>query len=559
MNRLALVLAHRASLGGGARHRRDGAIAPPASAVIARLVVATASEAIQVISVADLARRLKRSVESQTGREWVEGEIVNFKAAASGHVYFSLKDQREEACLDCVMYRLDALRARKHLFDGARVQTLGRATLWAPRGRLQFVISRVRPVGLGSMLEQLERLKAKLKAEGLFERERKRPLPVAPRYVGIITSPHGAALHDIRTVAFRRGPVTLVLSPALVQGEFAPESLLKALDRIERDPRIEVVIIGRGGGASEDLMAFNDERVVRGASEDLMAFNDERVVRRVASLRVPCVSAVGHEVDTSLTDLVADRRAATPSEAAELVVPDATERSTRLAGLRRRLTRAMRARLLEDASAQKALRARLSDPRFVIAQHQQVLDEHCLRAERALRRRLASHGASLEALERRLLSRHPRLGVLGARALLDPLAARLGSVMQRRLERARVQVQPLPRRLAAAVRGRLRGEHARLGSLGSSLNALSPLTVLARGYSIALDEQGRAISRADAVAVGAHLTLRLHEGSLGARVVARSSGASGGVDAAHDTGDGEAPRQGPADHLPRGPLAEVER
>jgi exodeoxyribonuclease VII large subunit len=506
-------------------------------------VVATAPEAIQVISVADLARRLKRSVESQTGREWVEGEIVNFKAAASGHVYFSLKDQREEACLDCVMYRLDALRARKHLFDGARVQTLGRATLWAPRGRLQFVISRVRPVGLGSMLEQLERLKAKLKAEGLFDRERKRPLPVAPRHVGIITSPHGAALHDIRTVAFRRGPVTLVLSPALVQGEFAPESLLKALDRIERDPRIEVVIIGRGGGASEDLMAFNDERVVR----------------RVASLRVPCVSAVGHEVDTSLTDLVADRRAATPSEAAELVVPDATERSTRLAVLRRRLTRAMRARLLEDASAQKALRARLSDPRFVIAQHQQVLDEHCLRAERALRRRLASHGASLEALERRLLSRHPRLGVLGARALLDPLAARLGSVMQRRLERASVQVQPLPRRLAAAVRGRLRGEHARLGSLGSSLSALSPLTVLARGYSITLDEQGRAISRADAVAVGAHLTLRLHEGSLGARVVARSSGAAGGVDAAQDTGDGEAPRQGLAEHLTRGPLEEVER
>jgi exodeoxyribonuclease VII large subunit len=469
-----------------------------------------APEATPVISVADLARRLKRSVESQTGREWVEGEIVNFKAAASGHVYFSLKDQREDACLDCVMYRLDALRARKHLFDGARVHTLGRATLWAPRGRLQFVISRVRPVGLGEQLEQLERLKAKLASEGLFERERKRPLPPAPRYVGVITSPHGAALHDIRTVAFRRGPVTLVLSPALVQGELAPESLLRALDRIERDPRIEVVIIGRGGGASEDLMAFNDERVVR----------------RVASLRMPCVSAVGHEVDTSLTDLVADRRAATPSEAAELVVPDALERSARLGLLGRRLGRAMRGRLLEDAAAQKALRARLSDPRFVIAQHQQVLDEHELRAERALRRRLAAHGAGLEALERRLLSRHPRLGVLAARALLEPLAARLGSVMQRRLERASVQVQPVPRRLATAARGRLRGERARLGSLGSSLNALSPLTVLARGYAIALDEQGHAITRADAVPVGAHVNLRLHEGSLGARVVSRSSAAA---------------------------------
>lgn len=505
-------------------------------------MVATAPEAIQVISVADLARRLKRSVESQTGSEWVEGEIVNFKPAASGHVYFSLKDQREEACLDCVMYRLDALRARKHLFDGARVQTFGRATLWAPRGRLQFVIARVRPVGLGSQLEQLERLKAKLKAEGLFERERKRPLPVAPRYVGVITSPQGAALHDIRTVAFRRGPVTLVLAPALVQGEFAPESLLRALDRIERDPRIEVVIIGRGGGASEDLMAFNDERVVR----------------RVASLRVPCVSAVGHEVDTSLTDLVADRRAATPSEAAELVVPDVKERISRLGLLARRLARAMRGRLLEDAAAQKALRARLSDPRFVIAQHQQDLDEHRLRAERALRWRLGSLGAARKVLDRRLLSRHPRLGVLAARAALDPLAARLGGAMERRLERAAVRVQPTPRRLASAARGRLRAERARLESSIARLAALSPLTVLARGYSIALDERGRAISRADAVAVGANITLRLHEGALAARVVERhlspSSGEPGGSREVAASGAKASPRAGGALDEPAGSI-----
>lgn len=471
----------------------------------------TAPEANQIISVAELARRLKRSVEGQSGREWVEGEIVNFKPAASGHVYFSLKDQREEACLDCVMYRLDALRARKHLFDGARLQTFGRATVWAPRGRLQFVIARVRPVGLGSMLEQLERLKAKLKAEGLFERGRKRPLPVAPRHVGVITSAHGAALHDIRTVAFRRGPVTLVLSPALVQGELAPESLLRALDRIERDPRIEVVIIGRGGGASEDLMAFNDERVVR----------------RVASLRVPCVSAVGHEVDTSLTDLVADVRAATPSEAAELVVPDQKERLARLAIGQRRLARAMRARLLEDGAAQKALRARLSDPRFVIAQHQQDLDERSLRAERALRRRLGGLGTRLEALERRLLSRHPRLGVLGARAALDPLASRLGGAMRRRFDRAAAGAGPVPQRLASAARVRLRTERARLEQLSSRLAALSPLTVLARGYSITLDEHGRAVTRAGSVSVGASVTLRLHEGTLAARVLDRSVDESG--------------------------------
>ncbi len=479
------------------------------------LVVLTAPEAIVVISVADLARRLKRTVESQSGREWVEGEIVSFKRASSGHVYFSLKDPREEACLDCVMYRLDALRARQHLFDGARVQTLGRATLWAPRGRLQFVISGVRPVGLGSQLEQLEKLKAKLKAEGLFDRERKRPLPVAARYVGVITSAHGAALHDIRTVAFRRGPVTLVLSSALVQGELAPDSLLRALDRIERDPRIEVIIIGRGGGASEDLMAFNDERVVR----------------RVASLRVPCVSAVGHEVDTTLTDLVADVRAATPSEAAELVVPDLRERLNRLQLLKKRLLRGMRGRLLEDRSSQKSLRARLSDPRFVIAQHQQGLDERSLRAERALRRRVAALDARRETLERRLLSRHPRLGVMTARAALDPLSARLGAVMLRRLERSGNAVQPVQRRLVAAARGRLRHDRARLESLGSQLAALSPLTVLSRGYSIVLDEGGRAVTRADSVAPGAGVTLRLHEGALEARVVRRL--VAGGSESEH--------------------------
>ena len=469
-------------------------------------VVATASDDIVVISVADLARRLKRSVESQTGREWVEGEVVSFKRAASGHVYFSLKDPREEACLDCVMYRLDAVRARQHLFEGARLQTLGRATVWAPRGRLQFVISGVRPAGLGSLLEQLERLKNKLKAEGLFERERKRPLPVAPRYVGIITSAHGAALHDIRTVAFRRGPVTLVLAPALVQGELAPESLLRALDRIERDARIEVVIIGRGGGASDDLMAFNDERVVR----------------RVASLRVPCVSAVGHEVDVTLTDLVADVRAATPSEAAELVVPDQTERLSRLALSRRRLVRAMRARLLEDRSLEKSLRARLSDPRFVIAQHQQILDERLLRAERALGRRVSALATRREGLERRLLSRHPRLGVLAARAQLEPLATRLARGMERRLERSSALAPGLDARLRSAARARLRDERQRLESLRLRLSALSPLTVLARGYAIVLDEQGHAVTRAGAVDIGERLRVRLHEGSLGAEVVERS-------------------------------------
>jgi exodeoxyribonuclease VII large subunit len=468
-------------------------------------VVAKVPDDVQVISVADLARRLKRSVESQSGREWVEGEIVSFKPAASGHVYFSLKDQREDACLDCVMYRLDASRARQYLFNGARIQSLGRATLWAPRGRLQFVIQSVRPVGLGSLLEQLERLKTKLKGEGLFERARKRPLPVAARYVGIITSPHGAALHDIRTVAFRRGPVTLVLSPALVQGEYAPESLLDAIERIERDPRIEVVIIGRGGGAAEDLMAFNDERVVR----------------RLAALRVPSVSAVGHEVDTTLTDLVADVRAATPSEAAELVVPSHRERLTRLQVGARQLARAMRARMMEDMALHQSLRARLSDPRFVIAQHQQGLDEQRLRCERAVGRRLGARASELESLQRRLLARHPRLVVLGSKAALEPLWARLRVAMRRRLERERHALAPVAGRLRASNRARLSSRRSQLESLTVRLEALSPLTVLARGYAIVTNERGQVLTQAGSVVADERIQVRLHDGSVRARVLER--------------------------------------
>lgn len=465
-------------------------------------VVAVAPENIQVITVADLARRLKRSVEGQTGRDWVEGEIANYKLAASGHVYFSLKDQREEACLDCVMYRLDALRARHHLFNGARVQTFGRATLWAPRGRLQFIVQSLRPVGLGSLLEQLEKLKTKLRAEGLFERSRKRPLPASPKVVGVITSAHGAALHDIRTVAFRRGPVVLVLAPALVQGELAPESLLEALDRIERDLRVEVVIIGRGGGTSDDLMAFNDERVVR----------------RVAALRVPCVSAVGHEIDTTLTDLVADVRAATPSEAAELVVPELSQRLSKLEHSSRRLVRAMRSRLMEDQSLAQSLRARLSDPRFVIAQHQQGLDEYRLRAERALGRRIGAQGQRVKGLGRRLLSRHPQVVLLASRAALSPLEARLRSVLERRLEREAHALSPLAGRLESALRSRLRFYHVDLEARRGRLLALSPLTVLARGYAIATTADGRVLRSAGEVSPGEPIRVRLHQGELSAEV-----------------------------------------
>ena len=439
----------------------------------------------EVISVSELDRRLRRSVEDASARVWVFGEVSSLKRAPSGHVYFCLKDEAEDAIIECVMYRFNAMRARRHLNEGARLQLTGQATVWAPRGRLQFVVNEVRPAGRGALLEALEQLKERLAAEGLFAAERKRPLPSEPHVVGVVTSASGAAFHDIVSVAFRRGDLKIVLAPALVQGDGAPESLIRALDLIERYPGLDVVVIGRGGGSGEDLMAFNDERVVR----------------RVARLRVPVVSAVGHEVDFSLTDLVADVRAATPSQAAELIVPEGRARAAAWQRAHAALERATLARILRFRAQIERARARLSDPRFTIAERQQELDELTTALARRATETVAERRATLELLTRRLYTRHPRAVLASARAELGPLDVRLQHAIRRRLAR----------------------DEARLADAATRLNGLSPLTILGRGYAIATRADGRAIRAADEVGVGEELTLRLGRGRLRTRVEGQGS------------------------------------
>jgi exodeoxyribonuclease VII large subunit len=426
----------------------------------------------EIVSVAELDRRLRRAVEDASGDYWVEGEIMSLKQAASGHAYFTLKDESEDAVVECVMYRFDAQRARRHLGEGARVQLWGRATLWAPRGRLQLVANFARPAGRGALLEALEALKARLAEEGLFAAERKRPLPVDPAVVGVVTSAHGAAFHDIRTVAFRRGGVRLVLVPTAVQGEAAPESIVRALDLIERYPGLDVVIVGRGGGSGE------------------------RVVRRVARMRVPVVSAVGHETDVALTDLVADVRAATPSQAAELVVPDRRTRAAALERQRASLDRALRSYLLLEHSRLARLRAELGDPRFIVVERQQELDDLMVRLERHAERNLSSRRSELHTLHGRLLARHPRAVLAGARSRLGPLGVRLDAAASRRIERFR----------------------SRLGDAATRLDGLSPLAVLGRGYAIATLEDRRAVRDVRALAIGERVSVRVARGQFGARV-----------------------------------------
>jgi exodeoxyribonuclease VII large subunit len=438
-----------------------------------------------VLSVAELDTRLRRAVETASGDFWVEGEVSSLKRAPSGHLYFTLKDEAEDAVIDCVLYRFDALRAQRFLSDGARVQLWGRVTVWAPRGRLQLVGQRVRLAGRGALLVALEELKKKLAAEGLFDAGRKRELPEHPRIVGVVTSSSGAAFADIRTVAFRRGKVRLVLASALVQGDGAVRSLLTAINRIERYPGLDVLIIGRGGGSGEDLMAFNDERVVR----------------RIAALRIPVVSAVGHETDVSLADLVADRRAATPSQAAELCVPDSRVQGERLQRCSAALLRTFTNQLALERANVHRLRTRLSDPRFVLALRERELFELERRLRIKLERELGQRRNLLSALKLRLLARHPR-AVIG-----------LG----------RARLESMPARLSSGLRLKLRARRAALASAAAQLDALSPLSVLGRGYAIVLDRAGHAVVDASAISAGEKLDIRLAKGRLLAEVT--SSGA----------------------------------
>jgi exodeoxyribonuclease VII large subunit len=435
------------------------------------------------LSVAELDRAIRGAVEDAfRNAVWVEGEVADCRPAPSGHLYLCLKDEREEASIDVVIYRSNLTpRARALCVDGARVRLRGKPTFWAPRGRLQLVADRVQAVGRGALLEALERLKAKLAAEGLFSPERKRGLPTEPRVVGVVTSPSGAAIHDICRVAFRRGGAKILLSPAQVQGAGAVESICRALAQLQRVRAVDVIVVGRGGGSTDDLGAFNEEAVVRA----------------VAACRVPVVSAVGHDVDVTLVDFAADARAATPSQAAELVVPDGAARREQLVHTRRHLARAMRTHLAHDRVALARITGRLSDPRLAIASHQQGLDERTARLGACARSLVARRREALSRAQQRLAYLHPRAVIGRERAELSRYRDRLANAWSTSLERRAALVQRATARL----------------------DALSPLKVLARGYAIATRDDGRAVRSASDVRAGDALHVRVRDARVHTSVV----------------------------------------
>jgi exodeoxyribonuclease VII large subunit len=437
----------------------------------------------RALTVGELDRAIRSAVDDAfSSAVWVEGEVADCRPAPSGHLYLCLKDEREEAAIDVVVYRSNVTpRARSLCVDGARIRLRGRPTFWVPRGRMQFVADRVQAVGRGALLEALERLKAKLTAEGLFSAERKRAIPREPRVIGVVTSPSGAAIHDVCRVAFRRGGARILLSPAQVQGAGAVESICRALSSLQRVRGVDVIVLGRGGGSADDLGAFNDEAVVRA----------------VAGCRVPIVSAVGHDVDVTLVDFAADARAATPSQAAEMVVPDGAARRDQLLHTRLHLSRAMRARLDSHRVALARVGSRLGDPRLAIASHQQSLDDRTARLAAWARGLVSRRREALSRAERRLAYLHPRAVIARERAALSRTTDRLANAWSASLDRRAGDVQRATARL----------------------DALSPLKVLARGYAIATRDDGRAVRVAADVREGDALHVRVRDARVEATVL----------------------------------------
>ncbi len=436
-----------------------------------------------VLSVSDLNREARRLLESGFGVLWVEGEISNLARPASGHWYFSLKD--DGAQVRCAMFRQRNRLLAFEPADGDQVQLRARVSIYEPRGDYQLKVDFMEPAGEGALRRAFEALKARLDKEGLFALDHKQPLPDLPRRIGLLTSPSGAAVRDILKVLKRRFPaVPVIIYPVPVQGEGAADKIAQMLATAVDRRECDVLILARGGGSLEDLWAFNEEVLARA----------------IFACPLPVISAVGHETDVTIADLVADVRAPTPSAAAELVVPDRSEWLGRLRQLARRAAHGM-ARRIERASDKEA---GLSH-RLLRLHPAQVAQEHSQRSDE---------------LESRL--RNALAGLLRTRRAR---AAELGAHLQRlspvhRIERLQAVNAALAQRLATTVKSLLEKLNTRLSVSVATLDAVSPLATLQRGYAILTrDRDQEIVRRADQVKVNETITARLADGQLKTRVV----------------------------------------
>jgi len=435
----------------------------------------------RVWKVRDLVAAVRTHIEREYSDAWVEGEISNFRAPDSGHLYFTLKDGNAQ--IRVVMFRSSARLLRFRPGDGLQVVVRGRVTIYEDRGELQISAEYIEPKGAGSLQLAFEQLKAKLEAEGLFAAEHKKTIPSLPSRIGVVTSPQAAALRDILNILQRRHrSVNVLIFPAQVQGDSASHEIAAGVCYFNQQANVDVIVIARGGGSAEDLAPFNNEGLAR------TVFNSE----------IPVISAVGHETDFSIVDFVADLRAPTPSAAAELVIRSRQEIEEQASALHERLSRAMRYRLLMGRQALTELAQHGAFARMmeVIRQRQQKLDDLAHRMELAerllleqMRRRWETVSAAVRHYDMRM--------VLSAR---------------------RKELESWTSALAGVIRNVLLQHRVRSERLQTVLESLSPLAILERGYALVFDSQGKLLKDARAVSLGDSISARLAHGQLEAHV-----------------------------------------
>jgi exodeoxyribonuclease VII large subunit len=435
----------------------------------------------RVWTVRDLVVAVRTHIETEYSDAWVEGEISNFRAPESGHLYFTLKDGNAQ--LRVVMFRSSARLLRFRPADGLQVVVRGRITIYEDRGELQISAEYMEPKGAGSLQLAFEQLKAKLQAEGLFAAERKRPIPPLPTRIAIVTSTQAAALRDILNILARRHhSANVVIFPAQVQGEGASLEVAAGVRYFNRQRGVDVIIVARGGGSAEDLASFNDEGLARA----------------VASSEIPVISAVGHETDFTIIDFVADLRAPTPSAAAELVIRSRQEIENQAASLEDRLARAIRYRLLlgRQALTEWAQHGGFARMMELIHQREQRLDDLTHRMETAERQRLEALWRRFETLSAAVRHCDLRLVLSGTRKELERWTAALAAIMRNVLLQHR----------------------ARSERLHTALESLSPLAILDRGYALVFTADGKLLKDAKQVQIGDPVSARLARGQIEASV-----------------------------------------
>ena len=435
----------------------------------------------RIWTVRDLVAAVRTHIEREYGDAWVEGEISNFRAHDSGHLYFTLKDQNSQ--LSAVMFRSQARLLRFRPENGMQVVVRGRITIYEDRGQLQISAEHLEPKGAGALQIAFEQLKAKLQAEGLFDSARKKPLPSLPGRIGIVTSAQAAALRDILNILQRRHhSANVLIFPAQVQGESASAEVCAGIRYFNLAENVDVIIVARGGGSAEDLAAFNDEGLARAAADS----------------RIPLISAVGHETDFTILDFVADFRAPTPSAAAEIVILSRQEIEEQVEQLHHRLEKAMRYHLLISRQqitelAQHGAFGRMMD---LVRRRQQRVDDLQYRLLHAQRDVIEGYRRRFEVLAGAVKHYDARRVLAGIGKELDAKVAAMTSAMRRALLQQR----------------------GRLDQLSAQVNALSPLAILERGYALVFDSSGKLIKDAARVKAGAEISARLAHGSLTALV-----------------------------------------